>query len=100
MSPIYADFFISIFFSKGKDKTSLLLILMYSLLLIPVVLLPWAFGWTGMATLILGSILGMGFYLISYQFYRNPSDKLAKKLMFASVIFLPVMQIIYVIDKV
>ncbi|MEZ4938362.1 MAG: heme o synthase [Crocinitomicaceae bacterium] len=85
---------------KGKDKVSAFLILAYSLIMIPVILLPWAFGWTGMISLLLGAILGMLFYLNAYQFYRKPSDKLAKKLMLASVILLPVMQIIYVIDKV
>ncbi|MCB0477163.1 MAG: heme o synthase [Crocinitomicaceae bacterium] len=85
---------------KGKDRVSAFLILAYSLIMIPVILLPWAFEWTGMISLITGAILGMLFYLVAYQFYRNPSDQLAKKLMLASVILLPVMQIIYVIDKV
>lgn len=85
---------------KGKDRLSAFLILSYSLVMIPVILLPWAFEWTGLISLILGAILGMLFYLKAFQFYRAPSDKLAKKLMLSSVILLPVMQIIYVIDKV
>lgn len=85
---------------KGKDNVSAFLILAYSLIMIPVILLPWAFDWTGAISLVTGVILGMIFYLIAYQFYRNPSNELAKRLMLASVILLPVMQIIYVVDKV
>ena len=85
---------------KGKDRLSAFLILAYSLIMIPIILLPWAFGWTGMISLIAGALLGMLFYLTAFQFYSKPSDKKAKKLMLASVILLPVMQIIYVIDKV
>jgi protoheme IX farnesyltransferase len=97
----YAKAGFSLLPSKGgKDKLSSFLILAYSLIMIPVILLPWAFGWTGMISLISGSLLGMLFYLVAYQFYRKPSDVLAKKLMLASVILLPVMQIIYVLDKI
>ncbi len=85
---------------NGKDRLSAFLILAYSLIMIPVVLLPWAFEWTGMISLITGALLGMLFYITAYQFYIAPSDKKAKKLMLASVILLPVMQIIYVIDKI
>ena len=97
----YAKAGISLLPSRnGKTKFSAFMILAYSLILIPVVLLPWAYGWTGMVSLFVGTIFGMIFYMMAYQFYRNPSDAAAKKLMLASVIFLPVMQVVYVLDKV
>jgi len=79
-----------------KSKASALQIVFYSLLLIPASLLPWAFNICNDLTLIVGTVAGMWFFLLSYKLYLNLDDKSAKRLMFASFIYLPIIQFIYV----
>ena len=83
-----------------KSKSSALVITIYGALMVPFGVLPWFFGWTGNTSLILGLIAGLWFFMISYRFYLNMEDKLAKKLMFASFIYLPFIQFLYVFDNI
>lgn len=85
---------------EGRGKNSALIITIYSLLLIPFSLLPWLFGWTSIITLIIVAIMGTWFFLLSYKLLRTCEDKDAKKLMFASFVYLPIIQFVYVFDKV
>lgn len=84
----------------GKDKVSAFQIMLYSLVLVPFSLLPWLMGWTGNMTLILGTLLSGAFFLISYRLYVTCELKDAKMLMFASFFYLPVIQFLYVVDKI
>lgn len=86
--------------SKGKSKNSAFQIVLYSLFLIPFSLVPWMMGWTGTWSLILITVLGAGFFLMAYRLFISCEDKDAKRLMFASIIYLPIVQFIYVFDKV
>ena len=85
---------------QGKSKNSAYQIALYSFLLIPFSLLPWLLGWTGMVSLIVATVLGLLFFLQSYKLLRTCDDKDAKKLMFASFIYLPIIQFLYVFDKI
>ncbi len=85
---------------KGKSKNSAFQIALYSLALIPFSLLPWWLGMTGTWTLIIASILGGWFFLLAYKLFLTLDDKDAKKLMFASFVYLPIIQFVYVFDKV
>ena len=85
---------------KGKSKESAFQIALYSLALIPFSLLPWWLEMTGIWTLIIGSILGAWFFLLSYKLFMSLDDKDAKKLMFASFVYLPIIQFVYVFDKI
>ena len=84
----------------GKSKNSAYQIMVYSLFLIPFTLLPWVLGWTGTATLVIGTILGGWFFWYSYRLFITCDDKDAKKLMFASFFYLPLVQFLYVLDYV
>lgn len=84
----------------GRGKNSALIITIYSLLLIPFSLLPWVFGLTSILTLIIVGVLGTWFFLLSYKLLRTCEDKDAKKLMFASFVYLPIIQFVYVFDKI
>jgi len=84
----------------GKSKNSAYQIMVYSLFLIPFTLLPWVLGWTGSATLVIGTILGGWFFWYSYRLFITCDDKDAKKLMFASFFYLPLVQFLYVLDYV
>jgi len=83
-----------------KSKNSAFIIMLYSLFLIPVSLLPWVFEFTGTLSLIVATIVGIWFFLLAYRVFMNLEDKAAKILMFASFIYLPVIQFLYVFDKI
>lgn len=90
-------------FEGGKTKRSAFQILLYALFLIPVSILPWAMpteapmiGNLGMVVVL---ICGIVFAAYAFRLYRTCTTKDAKLLMFASFIYLPVVQLFYVIDK-
>lgn len=84
----------------GKSKNSAFQICVYSLLLIPFTLLPWFLGMTGIATLIIGTLASLIFFLYAYKLFLSCEDKDAKKVMFASFFFLPIVQFLYVFDRI
>ena len=86
--------------SSGKTKASAFHIATYSLALIPFSLAPWLYGLTGNVTLVIGSLLGGGFFLLAYRLYHSCLDSDARKLMFASFVYLPIIQFTYVFDKI
>ncbi|MDG1780701.1 MAG: heme o synthase [Flavobacteriales bacterium] len=90
-------------FNDGRSKRSAFQILLYSLFLIPVSILPWAFpvaepmiGNIGLAVI---GACGIAFAYLAWRLYRSCETRDAKILMFASFIYLPVVQVFYVIDK-
>lgn len=97
----YKDGGFSLLPSKsGKSKNSAFQIVAYSLALIPFSLLPWILGWTGNISMIIATALGAGFFFYAYRLFLTLDDKDAKKLMFASIFYLPIIQFLYVFDKV
>ncbi len=97
----YAKAGFSLLPSKGrKNKASAFQVIVYSAFLVPISLLPWAFGMTGKTSLIVGTILGLWFFMTAYRLYLTLEDKSARALMFASFIYLPVIQFLYVFDKI
>jgi len=85
--------------ATGKSKASAFQIMVYSLALIPFSLMPWILGWTGLITLVIGSFMGVWFFYLSYKLYHSCATADARKLMFASFVYLPIIQFIYVIDR-
>ena len=86
-----------------KDKGTAIQIILYTLWTVLVSVIP-AFGFTGELFLspvaaILVFILGMGMLYYAVQLYRNRDAKTARQLMFASVSYITLLQIIYVLDK-
>lgn len=81
----------------GRDQSSGFQILVYTLFLIPVSIIPFAFQFTGPYTTILIFILGIWFFMLAYKVYKTCSIEAARKLMFASFIYLPLVQIILLI---
>lgn len=86
--------------SSGRGKQSAFQIMVYSLFLIPFSLLPWALDWVGLTTLIVATFLGVIFFVYAYRLYIYCETQYARKLMFASFVYLPVIQFIYVLDKI
>lgn len=90
-----------------KDQRSAFQALMYCMWLIPVSVLPLALEYIGLESAlklsipstILVAAMGIYLFLKSKNLYRDCTTEAAKKLMFGSLIYLPVVQIIYVVDK-
>ncbi len=89
--------------SGKRDTKSALQILLYTFFLIPVSLLP-AFGLSGSLSLsvvgvILSVIMGVAFLYFAWNLYRERTIPAARKLMIYSIIYLPLLQLLLVIDK-
>jgi len=83
----------------GKSKNSAYQIVVWSIVLIPFSLLPWALGTSGICSMIIVTLLGIGFFYYAYKLLLTCDDKDARKLMFASFIYLPIVQFAYVFDR-
>ncbi len=89
--------------SGKRDTKSARQILLYTLFTIPVSVLPF-FGITGKLELswigaLLVLLLGFWFLSKAIKLYRTHEIKDARKLMLTSVAYLPLVQLIYVVDK-
>lgn len=83
----------------GRDKASAFQVLVYTLTLLPISLLPVFFEFTGTISLVIAVIMGTIFALQAYKLYISLSTEAATKLMFGSFIYLPVVQLAYMVDK-
>lgn len=83
-----------------KDKSSAFQILLYALFLIPTSMLPWLFGMTGNWSVVVVALLGVVFAYMAFRLYHTCERKQALILMFASFIYLPIIQFLYVFDKI
>ncbi len=90
-------------FTGGRTKRSAWQIVVYALFCIPASLLPWALPngnpMVGNIALIVALTCGVMFLIPAIQLYRTLELKAARTLMFASFIYLPVVQLAYVLDK-
>ena len=91
-------------FPSGRNKASANQILLYTLFCIPASLLPWALPtgqpMVGNGALVVSLIAGIIFLIPAIQLQRSLALKDARKLMFASFLYLPLVQITYVLDKI
>ena len=91
-------------FRAGRTKESAWQILMYTAFCIPASLLPWALPtgspMVGNIALSVAILCGIGFMVPAVKLYRTLDRKHARQLMFASFVYLPVVQIAYVLDKI
>lgn len=84
----------------GRDKGTAFQIVVYTIGLIPVSLLPTFFGFTGYISAVVAIILGIVFAKQAFDLYKSLSEEDAKKLMFGSFVYLPIVQLAYLIDKI
>lgn len=83
--------------AQGKGQISAMYILLYTLFLIPISLTPIVFTEMDVARMILVSLAGFVFAWYALVLYRKRTDDAALKLMFASFVYLPVIQLLYLI---
>jgi protoheme IX farnesyltransferase len=86
--------------TPGRDKSTALQTLAFSLVLIPIGMLPAQMGISGMISGIVGILGGLMLSYYSFRLFKSCEIKDAKKLMFASFIYLPMVQLAYLIDKI
>jgi protoheme IX farnesyltransferase len=72
----------------------------YALGLIPISLCPSLFGISGIIYFMGALLLGLGFLFCAIQFARTMTEQKARQLFFASIIYLPVLLGLLVLDKV
>jgi protoheme IX farnesyltransferase len=83
----------------GQDLNTAIQIMIYTLFLLPLGLLPSYFGLVGLNSGIVATICGVLFLAQTFSLMRDCSRKSALKIMFGSFIYLPVVQIAYLLDK-
>lgn len=90
-------------FKEGRSAASARQILLYTMLCIPASLLPWALPgdatMVGNVALVVAILAGLGFLVPAVKLWRSLDVKDARQLMFASFLYLPIVQVTYVLDK-
>ena len=84
---------------SGPTKFTAIQTVIYSLLLIPVALLPYFIGMTGMLSVIIVSIANVFMVWRCVGLYRNMNVSSARKVMFGSYIYLPIVLLGLLVDK-
>ncbi|MCE2935281.1 MAG: heme o synthase [Cyclobacteriaceae bacterium] len=84
----------------GKDLNTAIQIMVYTLFLIPLGLLPMKFGITGMDSAIVATVCGVLFLAQTFSLMKTGSRQSALRIMFGSFLYLPIVQIAYLLDKV
>ncbi|UBM57274.1 heme o synthase [Marinilongibacter aquaticus] len=85
--------------SGGRNINSAIQIMMYTVVLLPLCWVPMFLGMTGEYSAMLAMLLGVLFLIQTFQLMREVSTKAALRLMYGSFIYLPIVQIAYLIDK-
>jgi protoheme IX farnesyltransferase len=83
-----------------RDLRTAFQIMTYTVLLIPVSLLPLVLGISGRISAGVALVCGVLFLLMTVQLMRTQDRKAALSIMFASFLYLPIVQIALVLDKV
>ena len=83
----------------GPTKFTAIQTIIYSLLLIPVGVIPYFIGMSGMVSLVI--VTGANIFMVwrCIQLYRNMDVSSARRVMFSSYIYLPVALLALLADK-
>jgi protoheme IX farnesyltransferase len=84
----------------GRDKASAFQTMVYTFGLLPLGLIPFAFRISGWISAIIITLAGIIFLVQAVRLYKKESVKAASSLMFGSFLYLPVVQIALVLDKI
>jgi protoheme IX farnesyltransferase len=77
----------------GRDKSSRSQILVYTLSLFPIALTPFIFNFAGWMSATVVSCMGLVFIIQAYNLFKSGTIVDARKLMFGSFVYLPLVQI-------
>lgn len=84
----------------GKDKKSAVYTLWYTFVLLPLAILPYYFGISGITSAIFAFILGIVLLYQAFRLFKTCEVKEAKILMFLTIAYNPLVLLAYLIDKV
>lgn len=84
----------------GKTAETAFRIMMYTLFLLPIGWLPYLMGVTGINSALVAMFGGILFLAQTFHLMRTCTDKAALQMMFGSLLYLPIVQIVYLLDKV
>lgn len=85
--------------SGGRNINSAISMMIYTLFLLPICWLPYYLEMTGITSAFVATVFGVLFLAQTFHLMRKVNKKAALQLMFGSFIFLPVVQIAYILDK-
>jgi len=83
----------------GRDKTTAFVILVFTFFLVPFGMLTSFFGMNGTISGMVIITCGMAFAYQAFKLYRDCTVKAAKRLMFGSFIYLPIVQLAILFGK-
>ncbi|WP_281614040.1 heme o synthase [Flammeovirga sp. SubArs3] len=87
-------------FNGKKDVNTAVQISIYTMFLIPIGFLPTQYGMTGMWSGLIAALAGAAFLFQTFGLMKDKTDKSALKIMFTSFIYLPIVQLVYLFDKI
>jgi protoheme IX farnesyltransferase len=85
---------------QGPTKYTALQTIVYSLLMIPVGMIPYYIGMSGMTSLIIVMLTNLFLVMQCFRLYKEMNAKAARRVMFSSYIHLPVVLLALLMDKV
>lgn len=86
-------------FGGAKDLRTAFQIMIYTLLLVPLSLLPLQFGMAGKTSALISVVCGVLFLAQTFYLMLTCTKKAAMNIMFGSFLYLPIVQIALVFDK-
>ena len=84
----------------GRDHSSAFQTMVYSICLIPMGLMPLMFHFSGGISTVALIVSGFIFTIPAFRLYKTLSMESARKVMFSSFIYLPVVQIVLMLDNI
>lgn len=84
----------------AKDLNTAINIMVYTLFLLPLGLLPTYFGLTGLTSGVVATVCGVLFLAQTFSLMKDISNQKARRIMFGSFIYLPIVQITFLLDKI
>lgn len=86
--------------TRRKDKVSAMQALLYAIFLIPIAIMPYFMGLTGIISLIIVGGISVFYAFTAFKLYTDLTREAARKLMFTSFFYLPIVLIVYLMDKI
>jgi protoheme IX farnesyltransferase len=83
-----------------RDVNTAIQIMIYTMFLIPFGMLPAAFHITGITSALVATVCGVLFFAQTFSLMRSGDRRSALKIMFGSFLYLPIVQIAYLLDKI
>jgi len=84
--------------SGRRDLTSAIVTFVFTLILVPVSLLPYFYGFGGIYMAVVSLIFSLIFLYLAFMLLRTLKIDSAKKLMYGSFIYLPVVQLMFLFN--